>query len=59
MQVIFENINERNNSKRTSAVSIGICLERISRYLEIKCNKIFRSRNIGVWNSGEGFKINK
>ena len=48
MQVIFENINERNNSKRTSAASIGICLERISRYLEIKCNKIFRSRNIGV-----------
>ena len=44
MQVILEDKDERDNSERTSAVDPLVCTERVSRYIEGKCNGGVRSR---------------
>ena len=48
MQVIFENENERSYSRRTGIVGVNICIRRVRRYMEGKCNGRFGSRSIRV-----------
>jgi len=48
MQVIFENENERNNSRKTNVVDIDIYTRRSSKCLEGKCIRRFGNRDIGV-----------
>ena len=59
MQVVFENENKRNDSRRTGVVDVDICTRRSSWCLERNCNTRFGDKNIGVWNSREVFRRNK
>ena len=49
MQFIFDNEDERSYSKRTGIVGVNICIRRVRRYMERKCNGRVGSRSIGVW----------
>ena len=48
MQFIFDNEDERSYSKRTGIVGVNICIRRVRRYMEGKCNGRVGSRSIGV-----------
>ena len=48
MQIVFEDKDEGNNSRRTSSMGPLICAERISRCIEGECNKGIRNRRNGI-----------
>jgi len=48
MQAIFENENERSNSRRASPMGPLICIEEISRCMERECDGRTRNRRNGV-----------
>jgi len=52
MQVVFKDEDERGNSGGTSAVGSLVCIERISRYMEGKCDGRIRNRGNGVRDGG-------
>ncbi len=43
MQAIYKNEDERGGSRRTDPIDLVICIGRISRYLEGKYIRRFRS----------------
>ena len=59
MQVVLEDENERNDSRRVGAVGIDICARRSSRYLERKYDREFESRGIEIQDSRRIFRRNK
>ena len=55
MQVIFENEDERSNSRESSTINTIICIERISRYMKEKFVKGLRIRRSRIWISRKVF----
>ena len=59
MQIVFEDEDKRNDSRRTSSMGPLICVERISKYMEGECNRGIRNRRNrirdcgGIFNSFE------
>jgi len=52
MSIINQNKDERSNSGEADSMGIVICVGRISRCLEIKHIRGFRSRIIGIQDCG-------
>jgi len=52
MQIVFEDKDEENNSRRTSSMGPLIYARRISRCIEGKCNKRIRDRRNGIRDYG-------
>ena len=52
MSVIFENENERDNSRRTGVMGPLVCTGRASRHMEEKHYRRIRNREDGVQNCG-------
>ena len=48
MQVIYQDENEKSDCREADLVDIVIYIEKISRYLEGKYIRRFRSRVIGI-----------
>ena len=55
MQVIFENEDERSNSRESSTINTIICIERISRCMKGKFVKGLRIRRSRIWISRKVF----
>ena len=55
MQVIFENEDERSNSRESSTINTIICIERISRCMKEKIVKGLRIRRSRIWISRKVF----
>ena len=51
MQVIYQNKNKKDNSKRTDPVGIIICIRKTSKYLKEKCFRKFGDRSIEIYNN--------
>jgi len=51
MQVVYQNEDERSDSRETNSIGIIICIGRVSRYLEGKYFGGLGSRRIGLYNS--------
>ena len=59
MQTLYQNEDERKDDRRVDSMDFVICIGNVSRCVKGEHFGRFRSRGIGIYNSGRIFSRNK